>query len=175
MTKSILTILAILLIQASFSQSRKKNNQQEIQEVLNDFMKCLVQKDSVKFYALFHTDPVVWVGVTHQKTYAEELKKDSTARDSFKSNYKSFYRYFYNKEIEEKFYNIQIIENGYIATVMFDYSFWEKDKKSNWGKESWGMIKTKGKWKISSVLFSTEDQSIHPEPKQSKATRKIEE
>lgn len=175
MKKYILTLLVILLGQLSIGQTNKKNNKQEIQEVLNDFMKCLVEKDSTKFYSLFHTDPIVWIGVTHQKTYADELKKDSAARNTFKSNYKSFYRYFYNKEIEEKFYNIQIIENGYIATVMFDYSFWEKNTKSNWGKESWAIIKTKGKWKICSVIFSTEEQSINPEPKQSKATRKIEE
>ncbi len=126
-------------------------------------MKCLVEKDSTKFYSLFHTDPVVWVGVTHQKTFADELKKDPKAIDTFKSNYKSFYRYFYDKEIEEKFYNIKILENGYISTILFDYSFWLKGTKTNWGKESWALVKTNGQWKITSVIFSTEDEVISPE------------
>lgn len=165
MKRQIIILIVILIVQTVFAQTKKDNNKQEIQKVLNTFMECLVKKDSTKFYSLFHSDPVVWLGVTHQKSYAVELKKDSTAKDNYKSNYKSFYRHFYTKEIEEKFYNIQIIENGYIATVMFDYSFWAKGKKTNWGKESWALIKTSGQWKITSVIFSSEDEAINPEPK----------
>ena len=165
MTRHIVVLIVILLTQPSFGQIKKENNKQEIQKVLNTFMECFVKKDSTKFYSLFHTDPVVWVGITQQKTYTDELKKDSTAKDNFKANYKAFYRHFYTKEIEEKFYNIQILEDGYIATVIFNYSFWEKGKKTNWGKESWAMIKTNGQWKITSVIFSTEDEAINPEPK----------
>lgn len=165
MKRYFLYLIILLLTQPAFSQPKNKNDRKEIQKVLTTFMECLVKKDSTKFYALFHTDPVVWIGVTHQKTYADELKNDSTAKDNFRANYKSFYRHFYTKEVEEKFYNIQILENGYIASVIFDYSFWEKGKKTNWGKESWAMIKTAGQWKITSVIFSSEDENINPEPK----------
>lgn len=173
--KNMITVLVILLTQMTFSQAKANNNKKEIKKVLNTFMECLVKKDSVKFYSLFYTDPVVWVGVEHQKTFAESLKKDSAAKDNYKSDYKSFYRYFYTKEIEEKFYNIQILENGYIATVLFDYSFWNKGKKSNWGKESWALIKTSGLWKITSVIFSSEDEAINPESKIKKHKKQIEE
>ena len=173
MKRQVIILIAIFLVQTVFAQTKKDNNKQEIQKVLNTFMECLVKKDSTKFYSLFHSDPVVWVGVTHQKSYADELKKDSTAKDNYKSNYKSFYRHFYTKEIEEKFYNIQILENGYIATVMFDYSFWNKRRKSNCGKESWSMIKTNGQWKITSVIFSSEDEAINPEPEFKKHKKEI--
>lgn len=158
-----ISIIILLLSQLAYSQS--KNNQKEIHKVLNTFMECLVKKDSTKFYSIFHSDPVVWVGVTSKKTFENELKKDSIAVNYFSSNYKSFYRHFYNKEIEEKFYNIQILEDGYIATVSFNYSFWNNKKKTNWGKEIWTMIKTNGQWKITSVIFSTEDEDIYSEPK----------
>lgn len=163
MKRYICASIILLLTQSAFGQS--KNSKKEIHKVLTTFMECLVKKDSTKFYNLFHTDPVVWVGITQQKTYADELKKDSTAKDNFKANYKSFYRHFYTKEIEEKFYNIQILEDRYIATLLFDYSFWEAGKKTNWGKESWTMIRTNGQWKITAVVFSTEDETINPEPK----------
>ncbi|NOU38172.1 MAG: nuclear transport factor 2 family protein [Ferruginibacter sp.] len=165
MIKNIITFLIVLQTQSAFSQTKKDNNKQEIEKVLYTFMDCLVHKDSTKFYSLFYTDPVVWVGITHKKSYANELKTDNTAKDNFRPNYKSFYKYFYTKEVEEKFYNIKIFENGYIATVIFDYSFWEKAKKLNWGKESWALIKTNEKWKITSVIFSSEDETINPEPK----------
>ena len=169
MKNRLLTLIILILTQSAFSQTKSNDNKKEIHKVLNTFIECLVKKDSIKFYNLFHTDPVVWVGVTHQKTYSDELNKDRTAKDNFRANYKSFYRHFYTKEVEEKFYNIQILENGYIASVIFDYSFWEKGKKTNWGKESWAMIKTNGQWKITSVIFSTEDENINPEPKTKKA------
>ena len=171
MTKYIITVFIFLVSQSTMGQIKKNNNRQEIQKVLNTFMDCLVKKDSIKFYSLFHTDPVVWVGVTHQKSFANEQIKDSTAKDNYSSTYKSFYRYFYTKEIEEKFYNIQILEGGYIASVMFDYSFWANGKKTNWGKESWAMIKTNGQWKITSVIFSSEDEAINPEPKLKKSIK----
>ena len=172
MTRQIITFAIILLSLTAFGQTKRENNKQEIKKVLNTFMECLVKKDSVKFYSLFHSDPIVWVGVTQKMTFANELKNDSTATDNFKANYKAFYRHFYNKEIEEKFYNIKILEGNYIASVIFDYSFWDKGKKTNWGKESWAMIKTNGQWKITSVIFSTEDEAIIPEPKNRK-TQKV--
>ncbi len=165
MKSRILILIVILLSLTAFSQTKKTNNKEEIKKALNTFMECLVQKDSIKFYSLFHNDPIVWVGVTQQKTYENELKKNSKAKDNFKASYKAFYRHFYSKEIEEKFYNIQILEDGYIASVTFDYSFLENKKKLNWGKESWAMIKTNGQWKITSIIFSTEDEVINPEPK----------
>ena len=173
MTRLILTFIVVLLTKPAFSQKKKDNNKQEIQKVLNAFMECLVQKDSTKFYSLFHSEPDVWVGITHQKLYADKLNKDSTAKDNFKRNYKSFYRHFYTKKVQENFYNVQIPENGYIATVMFDYSFWEKEKKTNWRKESWAMIKTNGQWKITSVIFSSEDEAINSEPKIKKRNDQI--
>lgn len=174
MKKTILIVPLFLVSQLAFSQQNNSNNNNEIKKVLSTFMECLVKKDTIKFYNLFHSDSVTWVGVTQQKSYADELKKDSSAKDNFSATYKEFYRSFYKNEIEEKFYNVQIVEDGYIATVAFDYSFWYKKKKLNWGKESWGLIKTNGEWKITSVIFSTEDETINPEP-ESKKTKQIGE
>jgi hypothetical protein len=150
----------------TFSQNDKTSDEKQIKQVQNIFMECLVKKDSIKFYNLFHKDPIVWIGVTKEKSHLEELKKESTEKDYFSGNYKQFYRSISNEGTnEEKFYNVNIIEDGYIASVTFNYSFWEDNKKQNWGKESWGMIKTNGEWKITSVLFSLEYENINPEPK----------
>jgi hypothetical protein len=164
--KQLATIFTLLLItNPVFSQQNKTNNKTEIQQVLTDFMDCLIHKDSIKFYNLFHEDPVVWTGVTQKKSHLAELEKNSAEKDYFSATYKEFYRSFFKNEIEEKFYHVEIIEDGYIATVIFDYSFWYKGKKLNWGKESWGLIKTNGRWKITSVIFSIEYEEINPEPK----------
>jgi hypothetical protein len=165
MKQTILIVNIFFVSQLVFSQQNKSNNATEIKQVLSTFMECLVKKDSLKFYNLFHKDPIVWVGVTQQKSFANEQKKDSNAVDHFSDSYKAFYRNFYKNEIEEKFYNVQISEDGYIGSVIFDYSFLFKNKKLNWGKESWGLIKINNHWKITSVIFSIEYEAINPEPK----------
>jgi len=165
--KRILILLVIILTTTFiFGQNNNKSDKDDIKKVINIFMACLVKKDSIKFYNLFNADPVVWVGVYKDKTQQDRLKKDSTKRNFFVSNYKSFYRSI--SEIgadEEKFYNIKINNDESIAIVSFDYSFWEKGQKINWGKESWHLAKIKDNWKITSVIFSMDFEKINPEPK----------
>lgn len=166
MKQALILLIFLFFAGPAVCQQTKSADKKEIEHVLSTFMDCLVKKDSLKFYDLFYAGTVSWIGVTKQQSFADELKKDNTAKDYFTATYKEFYRSFFKHEVEEKFYNVQILEDGYIASVTFDYSFWYKSKKQNWGKESWGLIKTSGKWKIASVLFSLEYESIQPEPKQ---------
>ncbi len=161
----LLIILLSIFSSTSFCQQKEVTNKNEIKQMLYTLMECLVKKDSIQFYNLFHKDPVLWVGITQKKSHLEELKKDNTVKDNFSDSYKQFYRSIFKNEVEEKFYNVQIVEDGYIASVIFDYSFWNKKKKQNWGKESWGLIKTNGEWKITSVIFSLEYEAVNPEPK----------
>ncbi|MCZ4223345.1 hypothetical protein [Pedobacter rhodius] len=163
--KKILSFL-LLLNAAQIAYSQQLSEKVQIQNVLNTFMNCVIKKDSVAFYPLFHKDPIVWVGVVKEKSHLQDLKKNPKAGDLFLSDYRSFIRSMYDaSKYEEKFYNVKINEDGFIASVTFDYSFWIDGKKQNWGSESWGLIKTKGLWKITSVIFSVEEENISPEPK----------
>jgi hypothetical protein len=161
-----LILIFTFLTYSSFSQQKESNDKKEIKQVLTTFMDCLIKKDSVKFYSLFHTEPIVWVGVFKTKTQQDRLKQDNTKKDNFGSTYQEFYRSISETGAnEEKFYNIDIINDESIASVTFDYSFWENKKKLNWGKESWGLVKINGKWKITSVIFSLEFENVNPESK----------
>lgn len=157
MRRTIIIIIISSIINTSFGQ-QKNASQKDINLVIKTFMRCIVEKDSVTFYGLFHSNPVAWVGVYKDRTQQKRLEKDSTAEDSFTDNYKDFYRSLSNpqKRYEEQFDNIRIIEDGSIASATFDYSFWFEGKMFNWGSEHWGLIKTNGKWKITSVIFSME-------------------
>ena len=53
----------------------------------------------------------------------------------------------------EDFNNIEVIEDGDVASVTFDYGFWANNKKGNWGKEFWHLINENENWKIASVIF----------------------
>ena len=165
MKRLILFLTFTFLTHSIFSQQKETSDKNEIKQIVTTFMGCLIEKDSVKFYSLFHDEPIVWVGVFKEKSQQDRLKKDSTKKNYFGSTYQKFYRSISNTGAnEEKFYNIDINEDGNIASVTFDYSFWDNKKKINWGKESWGLVKIDGKWKITSVIFSLEFEIINPEP-----------
>jgi serine beta-lactamase-like protein LACTB, mitochondrial len=161
---TVLIIIHFFLTQYAFCQSTLSSEKDKINSVLTEFMESIKSKDSVKFNSLFHETPVLWLGTAKEKTYQDDLKRNSKAKNYFTSSYKSFFKSILDSNnYEEKFYNTEISEDGHIAIVGFDYSFWENGKKINWGKESWGLIKTANVWKICSVIFSVEYENINPE------------
>lgn len=165
MKKNTLLFLPVLILLFGFSGQTENPEKTEIESVINTFMDCIIKKDQTKFYSLFHKDPVVWVGVSKPKTYQDDLKKNSSDKGYFSSNYKQFMKSLLDKNTyEEKFYNIEITNDEGIAAVTFDYSFWKNQKKINWGKESWALVKVNGQWKITSVIFSLEMEDVAAEP-----------
>lgn len=142
------------------------NDKLELNNVLNTFMSSLKTKDSISLYDLFYDGNVTWVGVYKDKTQQKRLEKDSSLLNYKVSDYKSWFRSTTKGALkEEKFYNVNIDTDGHIASITFDFSFWAGEKKGLWGKESWGLVKIKDKWKITSVIFSMEQENIFPEPK----------
>ena len=62
------------------------------------------------------------------------------------------------ESLEEKFYNVNVTQDGSVAWVMFDYQFLRSGTVSNHGVETWQMFKPDGKtWKIASVFWSSHD------------------
>lgn len=168
-TAIILLFLACLSVNALAQTAKTESNgKAELRAVLDAFMESVKTKNVEKFYSLFHEEPIVWVGVYKDKTQQSRILKDSTVKNqNFKSDgYKTFIQNIANSksEVEEKFYNIAIEEDGYAASITFDYSFWANGTKRNWGKESWGLIKANNQWKITSVIYSIEFEGIEKEP-----------
>ncbi|EHR70674.1 hypothetical protein BurJ1DRAFT_1814 [Burkholderiales bacterium JOSHI_001] len=58
---------------------------------------------------------------------------------------------------EEKFSNVQVQTDGEIASVSFDYEFFEGTNRTNWGKEMWQLVRTESGWKIFSVIYTVRD------------------
>ena len=60
--------------------------------------------------------------------------------------------------IKEKFYNVNVTQDGPVAWVMMDYQTLRGGTVSNHGVETWQMFKPDGKtWKILSVVWSSYD------------------
>ncbi len=143
----------------------RSNDKQEIEQLMKTFMNAIEKKDSITLFSLFADVPVTWVGVWQPVTQKTRIEANSLAPEYKVSDFKSWFRNIMkvgNKA--ELFSNPVIVEDGSIGSVTFDYSFWVNNKKGNWGKESWGLIKLNDKWKIASVLFSMELEKIRKQP-----------
>jgi hypothetical protein len=147
------------------SAQTKHSDKEKINQIVNVFMQSLAEKDSIKFYNLFYDGDVAWVGRFSEKSHQYNKTRKPDIANFFVSTYKEFFRGVYPiKAVEEKFRNVEIIEDGNIASVTFDYSFWMGKQKQNWGKEFWGLVKINDEWKITSVIFSMEYEQVNPEP-----------
>lgn len=157
-------IVQLLFVQYLFCQSAPLSDRNKINGVLNEFMQNIETKDSTKMYKLFHKGPVTWIGVYKATSHKELLKQNGTEKNYEISDYKTWFRRIATPPIRrEDFSNIEIIEDGSVASVTFDYSFWRNNIKNNWGKEFWHLINENGDWKIASVIFSIELEKYKPE------------
>ncbi|TWI85778.1 CubicO group peptidase (beta-lactamase class C family) [Lacibacter cauensis] len=144
-------------------------DKEQIEQLLQLFMTSIEKKDTSTLFSLFVDVPISWVAVWKPETF-KELKKTKPNEPLVESrNYKTWVTGLMRDRLyQEKFTNPVISEDGSIGAVTFDYSFWVNDKKGNWGKESWGLIKVNDQWKIASVLFSVEYEKFKSSGNESK-------
>lgn len=148
-----------------YSQNEASSEQQQIRQLLNTFMDCIPTRDTLTMFSLFADAPVTWIGVWKPESQKERLRADPEASAYLISDYKTWFgNVIKNGVKQEVFSNAVIVEDGSIGSVTFDYSFWNQGNKGNWGKESWGLIKVDGNWKIASVLFSFELEKVLKQP-----------
>lgn len=171
--KNIKLLIFVFLITFQFSNGQEKtSNKKEIYNIIKLYSESVIQKDSITFYNLFNDGTVTWCAALKDKSQQKEVEKkgaDKARTNYFSSSYKDFLRGLFNYETtEDKFDNIAIIEDGTVASVTMDYSFWANNKMTNWGGKYLTLIKRDGKWKITSVIYSLELLPYFEQPSLSK-------
>ena len=154
-------IMSILLLAVFPFYGQKKNDDKKtISAIIETYSQSVIAKDSVAFYSLFNEGNVIWCAAYKDRTQAKEIEAKGEAKagsNYFSGSYKGFMRgLFRDKTTEDKFDNIKIVEDGTVASVTMDYSFWADNKMTNWGSKYLNLIKRDGKWKITSVIYSLE-------------------
>lgn len=165
--------MVVFLITFQFSNGQEKtSNKKEINNIIKLYSESVIKKDSITFYNLFNDGTVTWCAALKDKSQQKEVEKrgaDKARTNYFSSNYKDFLRGLFNYETtEDKFDNIAIVEDGTVASVTMDYSFWANNKMTNWGGKYLTLIKRDGKWKITSVIYSLELLPYFEQPSLSK-------
>ncbi|MDC6366972.1 MULTISPECIES: YybH family protein [Flavobacteriaceae] len=133
----------VLLVVSAMNSIFAQDDKTQIEAVIANFQKGIEAKDLEGFLSLFvEGQKVSWVG---NGSYGIQFGSPSSFINMLKMTDKTY---------REDFHNIAIWNDEYIAVVTFDYGFFGNDKLSNWGKESWMLIKQNGQWKITSVNYS---------------------
>ncbi|MWB96907.1 hypothetical protein GON26_21305 [Flavobacterium sp. GA093] len=163
----------VFLIATQHTSAQDKNaDKKEISNIIAQYSESVIKRDSIAFYDLFNEGTVTWCAALMEKSQNKEVEKygAANARSAyFSGSYKAFFRSLYKHEAtEDKFDNIAIIEDGTVAAVTMDYSFWADNKMTNWGGKYLTLIKRDGKWKITSVIYSLELTSYYEQPPLSK-------
>jgi len=168
MKSSKILIVLLLIVAQQLSAQQKSNDKEQISAVIEKYSEAVIKKDSVAFYSLFNDDNVTWCASVTDKSQRKEIKAkglNESARGYFTGSYKGFMRSLFRyKSTEDKFDNIRIIEDGTVASVTMDYSFWAENKMTNFGSKFLGLIKKDGQWRITSVIYSLELTQYFEQP-----------
>lgn len=159
--------MLLITIQHLYPQ-QKTTDKAAINEIIKLYSESVIKKDSVTFYNLFNDGTVTWCAALKDKSQSKEVEKygaEKAGSNYFSGSYKGFLRALFGpKSTEDKFDNVHIIEDGTVASVTMDYSFWSNNKMTNWGGKYLTLIKRDGKWKITSVIYSVEFTSYFEQP-----------
>lgn len=167
--KDIKLLLFVLLAAMTQSNAQQQTtDKKEINTIIERYSESVIKRDSITFYDLFNDGTVTWCASIKDQSQSKEeaIKGIQKARNSyFAGTYKDFLRgLFRYQATEDKFDNIHIMEDGTVASVTMDYSFWADNKMTNWGGKYLTLIKRDGKWKITSVIYSLELTSYFEQP-----------
>jgi ketosteroid isomerase-like protein len=133
----------------------------KIRSVLEEFRQDIIHKDAYALTKLMLNPNVLFHEIDDQKEVDSARKYnaqfdgigpgdlDETAK--FLSTSKD--------KLEEKFHNIEILQDGDLGLVTFNYDFVVNDKVANSGLEHWQVRKIDGQWKILSVTWTSYSHS----------------
>jgi hypothetical protein len=148
------------------------NDEQALSEIVKSFDTSIANKDKSRFMGLFVDGTVSWIGVHTKTDYENEVKWAISKQgielkkkigDKFREPAK--YRHSTpeifidsiidnTKQPREEISNVKVVSDGEVATIYFDYIFYDGAKKINSGKENWQLINSGNGWKINAVNFS---------------------
>jgi len=168
MNKFILFTVILLISKSAIAY----NDEQALNEIVKSFETSIINKDKSKFMSLFVEGTVSWIGVHTETDYENELKwANSKAgielKEKIGDKFREPAKYRHStpeifidfiidniKQPREEISNVKVVSNGEVATIYFDYIFYDGDRKNNSGAENWQLINSGSGWKINAVNYS---------------------
>jgi hypothetical protein len=165
---SALTV-ALLFATAAFAENpvyigRHQSNPEDVNAIMQltkDFRAALMNKNVKQMSTLMFSANILFASSASAATVKMINDKEDVNFDGVPSGgYGRFAQFVGSTKgsIDERFYNIQITQDGHLAWVIFDFEFVQDSKVARYGVEAWQVVKNTGdKWKILSVVWSSHD------------------
>ena len=128
----------------------------KIRGVLEEFRQDIIHKDGYALTKLM-LNPNVLFHHTNTQEEVDGARKYNAQFDGIgPSQLDGFVKFLATSKdkLEEKFYNIEIRQDGVLGLVTLNYDFRVNDKVTNSGIEHWQLCKIDGQWKILSVVWT---------------------
>ena len=155
----------LFLIISSGLTAQERSSKENLKLFVKDYFNVINGKDSTSISTFLYDENVSWVGTYKDKTYEELSHHNHKLRPFFSGDFKGFKSDFSEgKNSEVKYDNVKIIEDGSVASVNLDYSFWFNGQMKHWGKEIWTLVKVFNQWKISNIVCSMENVENAKQP-----------
>jgi hypothetical protein len=164
--KKLLIVCTLNLISIIAFCQQSQSDSLIYNEVIFPFKKAIEEKDSISFNQLFFDKKVPFVGIMSKKTEWSIKKDYSDFEGVAVSNHKKFITEICisEKKQKEEFYNIEVSQDNYIASVSFNYAYYSGLKMIQWGLEKWNLVKVNKKWLITDVIYTIRFPDIEPFP-----------
>ena len=130
-----------------------------IMQVTVDFRSALSRKDVPALTALLLSENILFTSPP-PPSFAKRKREQGQPRftGAEPGGFAGFSAFVASStvQLQAKFYNIKITQDGHLAWVSFDFEFLAGEKIENYGVESWQLLKTADEqWKILSVVWSS--------------------
>lgn len=138
-----------------------------------DFDVAIASKNPAAMAALFYERKIVWRATPKPATQAAVRRatgKDRPYAEDTGAHLFLADPQFAKIALRERFGPPAIDSDGQLASVNFNYALTMDDKVSNWGRETWQLVKVGADWRILGLLFSYEDARVAAMPANHLAT-----
>jgi hypothetical protein len=148
-----------LVSQTSAQGPEYKSNADDlakIRSVLEEFRQDIIHKDGYAITKLILNPDVLFHHINNQEEVDSARKSNAQFDGVGPSQLDGFVKLLATSKdkLEEKFYNIEIRQDGPLGLVTFNYDFVINDKVHHSGFEVWQVCKIDGQWKILSVTWT---------------------
>ena len=161
--KAVVVFIALLTcalaVQALAQGPEYKSNADDlakIRTVLEEFRQDIIHKDGSAITKLMLNPDVLFHHINNQEEVDGARKQNAQFDGVGPSQLDGFVKLLATSKdkLEEKFYNIEIRQDGDLGLVTFNYDFVINDKVHHSGVEHWQVCKIDGQWKILSVIWT---------------------
>jgi hypothetical protein len=148
-----------LVSQTSAQGPEYKSNADDlakIRSVLEEFRQDIIHKDGYAITKLILNPDVLFHHINNQEEVDSARKSNAQFDGVGPSQLDGFVKLLATSKdkLEEKFYNIEIRQDGDLGLMTFNYDFVINDKVHHSGIEHWQVCKIDGQWKILSVTWT---------------------